>query len=143
MTTSTSTNSTSTNLYISNDLTVLNDTSFQKATSTFFYASGDITSAGNFIGSLTGNADTATNLSDYSSNYTWTGINTFTSDLRSITLHASTTDFDMLLVNGNATTTGSYYIGKDLNVVGDMGILDADVPDTITASNYLLLTVEH
>jgi len=45
-----------------------------------------------------------------------------------------------LLVSGNSTTTGSYYIGKDLNVVGDMGILDADVPDTITASNYLLLT---
>jgi len=140
MTTSTSTNATSTNLYLSNDLTVSNDTSFQKATSTFFYASGDITSAGNFTGDLTGNADTATNLADYSSAYTWTGINTYTSDLRSLTLHASTTDFDLLVVNGSATTTGSLYIGNDLNVVGDMGILDADVPNTITASNYLLLT---
>ncbi|NQV00925.1 MAG: SUMF1/EgtB/PvdO family nonheme iron enzyme, partial [Parcubacteria group bacterium] len=54
----------------------------------------------------------ATNLADYSSAYTWTGINTFSSDVR-ITgaLHATTTDFDLLMVNGSATTTGSHYIG--------------------------------
>jgi len=45
-----------------------------------------------------------------------------------------------LTIDGSATTTRSFYIGADLNVVGDMGILDTDVPDTITASNYLLLT---
>ncbi|NQV00772.1 MAG: hypothetical protein HQ537_01430, partial [Parcubacteria group bacterium] len=105
MLTTTSTNSTSTNLYISNDLTVGGNSSLQKATSTFLYASGDITSGGSFYGSLTGNADTATNLADYSSAYTWTGINTFSSDVR-ITgaLHATTTDFDLLMVNGSATT---------------------------------------
>jgi len=113
MLTTTSTNSTSTNLYISNDLTIAGDSSLQKATSTFLYASGDITSDGSFVGNLTGNADTATNLADYSSAYTWTGINTFSSDVRITgSLHATTTDFDLLLVSGSATTTGSLYTGQ-------------------------------
>ncbi|KKM92210.1 hypothetical protein LCGC14_1220750, partial [marine sediment metagenome] len=77
---------------------------------------------------------------DFTTANTWSDLNTFSSDLRATGgLHASTTDFDLLMVNGNATTTGALYIGGDLNVDGDMGILDADVPDTITATNYFPL----
>jgi len=54
---------------------------------------------------------------DFSTANSWTNINTFTSDLRATGgLHASTTDFDMLIVNGNATTTGSLYVTNDLTV---------------------------
>ena len=52
--------------------------------------------------------------------YTWSGLNTFSSDLR-VTgqLHATSTDFDVLQVNGNAiitgnaTTTGTHVVGID------------------------------
>jgi len=49
------------------------------------------------------------------------------------------TDWDTRFI---ATTTwsGNLTIDGDLSVSGNMNILDADVPDTITASNYLLLT---
>ncbi len=65
---------------------------------------------------------------DYTTANTWSGINTFSSDLRATGgLHASTTDFDMLQVNGNATTTGSMYIGQDLTVLnGNVGIGTTD-----------------
>ena len=44
---------------------------------------------------------------DYTTANTWSGINTFSSDLRATGgLHASTTDFDILTVNGNGTLTG-------------------------------------
>ena len=83
------------------------------STPQFDAITGNLT--GNVVGNLTGNADTATNLADYSSNFTWTGINTFSSDLRATGgLHATTTDFDMLQVNGNGLITGTLGITGQL-----------------------------
>lgn len=53
---------------------------------------------------------------------TWSGINTYSADLRVTgVLHASSTDFDVLKVNGNATTTGNFSASEFL--VGDVSLI--------------------
>jgi len=103
-------------------------------------ATGQIT--GNLTGNVTGNADTAANLADYSSNYTWSGINTFSSDVRvagaGAVLHASSTNFDVLVVNGNATTTGYLVVGTTQPTVNmSAGDLLIGNNATTTGSHYI------
>jgi len=58
------------------------------------------------------------------SSITATSTVTFSDELRVNLLHATTTDFDMLQVNGNATTTGTLSIGNDFTVNTDNLVVD-------------------
>lgn len=56
---------------------------------------------------------------DLTDAYAWTGIHSNSADLRVTgALHATTTDFDMLVVNGNASSTGAMSIGADAAIGG-------------------------
>ena len=55
-------------------------------------------------------------------------------ETRNATLHATTTDIDLLQVNGNATTTGALYVGGDLSVDGYFPIIETSASDTLQQS---------
>jgi len=72
--------------------------------------------------------------------YTWSGVNTWSSDARVTgTLHATSTDFDALIVygdsllDGDATTTGDFVVGAD----GGSGTTTLSIEDDGTAGGCI------